>query len=136
MLPPPRPGSLQTDADASIRMTDSDAAIARLSAVKLNYLDDPYVKYLVPRAHLQPPRPPLINIGTYTRSTAIDELVYQWLRLSELEGRPCQIVSLGAGSDTRFWRLAVRYLILVSIRRNTHELSARQDRLRNSWHVM
>ncbi len=94
------------DLDAPIRSTDNDAAIARLSAVRKGYLVDPYIAALVPRAHLQQPRPPLINIGTYLRSRGIDDLLHAWLRLSG--GRKVQIVSLGAGSDTRFWRLAVR----------------------------
>ncbi|KAF7328881.1 Leucine carboxyl methyltransferase 1 [Mycena venus] len=94
------------DADSSIRLTDTDAALARLSAVKKGYLQDPYIRHLVPRPHLQPPRPPLINIGTFVRATAIDDLVFQWLKNSTKHGTRCQIVSLGAGSDTRFWRIA------------------------------
>ncbi|KAJ7471948.1 S-adenosyl-L-methionine-dependent methyltransferase [Mycena latifolia] len=94
------------DADSSVRLTDTDAALARVSAVQKQYLQDPYIKHLVPRAHLQPPRPPLINIGTYVRATAIDDLVFQWLQTSAGQGTRCQIVSLGAGSDTRFWRIA------------------------------
>ncbi|KAJ7666889.1 S-adenosyl-L-methionine-dependent methyltransferase [Mycena polygramma] len=97
---------LHQDADSSIRLTDSDAALARVSAVKKGYLQDPYIKHLVPRSHLQPPRPPLINIGTFVRATAIDDLVFQWLQNSASHGTRCQIVSLGAGSDTRFWRIA------------------------------
>ncbi|KAH9006183.1 leucine carboxyl methyltransferase [Lactarius hatsudake] len=93
-----------TDNDAPIRATDNDAAIARLSAVQKGYLVDPYIAALVPRAHLQQPRPPLINIGTYLRSRGIDDLLDAWFRLAG--GRKVQIVSLGAGSDTRFWRLA------------------------------
>ncbi|KAI9441619.1 leucine carboxyl methyltransferase [Lactarius indigo] len=92
------------DLDAPIRATDNDAAIARLSAVQKGYLVDPYIAALVPRAHLQQPRPPLINIGTYLRSRGIDDLLEAWFRLTG--GRKVQIVSLGAGSDTRFWRLA------------------------------
>ncbi|KAI9062410.1 leucine carboxyl methyltransferase [Trametes sanguinea] len=94
------------DGDAAIRATDNDAALARLSAVRKGYLTDPFITPLVPRAHLEPPRPPLINIGTYVRSEALDELVNGWLALSQQEGVKCQIVSLGAGSDTRFWRIA------------------------------
>ncbi|KAF8070720.1 S-adenosyl-L-methionine-dependent methyltransferase [Lyophyllum atratum] len=94
------------DADASIRLTDTDAAIARLSAVQKGYVHDPYIKFFVPRAHLQQPRPPLINVGTFVRGTAIDELVDQWLTIADQTGSQCQIVSLGAGSDTRFWRVA------------------------------
>ena len=96
------------DANGSIRQTDSDAAIARLSAVKLGYLQDPFIRFLVQRPHLQPPRPPLINIGTYVRSEAIDKLVEEWLELSAVDGEKCQIVSMGAGSDTRYWRINVR----------------------------
>ena len=96
------------DTNGPIRQTDSDAAIARLSAVKLGYLQDPFIRFLVQRPHLQPPRPPLINVGTYVRSEAIDRLVDEWLELSAAEGKKCQIVSMGAGSDTRFWRINVR----------------------------
>ena len=96
------------DASAPVRQTDSDAAIARLSAVKLGYLQDPFIRFLVQRPHLQHPRPPLINIGTYIRSEAIDSLVNDWLELSSAEGKKCQVVSMGAGSDTRFWRINVR----------------------------
>jgi [phosphatase 2A protein]-leucine-carboxy methyltransferase len=93
--------------DHYIRLTNGDAASARLSAVQKQYLEDPFIKYFVPRAQFQAPKPPLINIGTFLRSTAIDDLVHQWLSLSEHEGKLCQIVSFGAGSDTRFWRIAV-----------------------------
>ena len=83
--------------------------MARLSAVQNGYISDTFVRHLLPRgAHFQPPRPPLINVGTYVRSEGIDQLVNGWLNLAAHEGRQCQIVSLGAGSDTRFWRIAVR----------------------------
>lgn len=96
------------DPDAAIRSTDSDAALARLSAVQKQYLTDPYIRHLVPRAHFQPPRPPLINVGTHARSTAIDGLVDDFMRIAaHSNSGGCQIVSLGAGSDTRFWRIAV-----------------------------
>lgn len=96
-----------------VRATDNDAALARLSAVQKHYLADPYISALVPRAHFQQPRPPLINIGTYLRAQGIDELVENWMKTAgEMadtdEEKKVQIVSLGAGSDTRFWRLAVR----------------------------
>ncbi|KAF8520281.1 leucine carboxyl methyltransferase [Hysterangium stoloniferum] len=98
--------SHRRDPDASIRGTDSDASQARISAVRKQYLNDPFIGCLVPQPHLVPSRPPLINIGTYIRSEAIDELVYSWIRHASLVGKRAQIVSLGAGSDTRFWRIA------------------------------
>ncbi|KAL9712059.1 carboxy methyl transferase for protein phosphatase 2A [Leucoagaricus gongylophorus] len=100
------PGPQCQDQDAPIRQTDHDAVVARLSATQKNYLDDPFVKYFVPRAQFQQPRPPLINIGTYVRTKGIDDLVEEWLSRTEETGKQCQIVSLGAGSDTRFWRIA------------------------------
>ncbi|KAF9464970.1 S-adenosyl-L-methionine-dependent methyltransferase [Collybia nuda] len=104
MFPPP--SHRDQDPDNSIRLTDTDAAVARLSAAQKQYFHDPFIKYFVPRAHLQPPRPPLINVGTFVRSTAIDNLVENWLLSSERAGQRCQIVSFGSGSDTRFWRIA------------------------------
>lgn len=98
------------DSDAPVRATDNDAALARLSAVQKGYISDPFITQLVPRAHLQPPRPPLINIGTYLRGKGLDELVESFIKSAEQEDKKVQIVSLGAGSDTRFWRLAVRCL--------------------------
>ncbi|VDC02676.1 unnamed protein product [Peniophora sp. CBMAI 1063] len=95
------------DADAPVRATDNDAALARLSAVQKGYLTDPFIAQLVPRAHLQPARPPLINIGTYLRGKGLDELVESFIHLAEADDKKAQIVSVGAGSDTRFWRLAV-----------------------------
>ncbi|KAI0002228.1 S-adenosyl-L-methionine-dependent methyltransferase [Russula compacta] len=95
-----------TDPDAPIRATDNDAAVARLSAMRQGYLVDPYIAALVPRARLQPPSPPLINIGTHLRAWGIDHLLDDWFCLARAGGRKVQIVSLGAGSDTRFWRLA------------------------------
>jgi [phosphatase 2A protein]-leucine-carboxy methyltransferase len=108
------PSHHHSDADTAIRLTNCDAAAARLSAVQKQYLHDPFIKHLVPRANLQPPGQPLINVGTFVRSTALDDLIHRWLLLSQDEGKPCQIVSLGAGNDTRFWRIAVSFGILVS----------------------
>ncbi|KZT72270.1 leucine carboxyl methyltransferase [Daedalea quercina L-15889] len=106
MLPPRFKESARPDTDGAVRLTDTDAALARLSAVHKHYLTDPFIRHFVPRAHLQPPRPPLINIGTYVRSEGIDKLVEAWFSFTEQEGTQCQVVSLGAGSDTRFWRIS------------------------------
>lgn len=89
------------------------AVAAPRSAVKQGYLADPFADKLIrgrpPRAAYL--RPPLINLGTHARTTAVDALVERFLADvvgAEDEGATGQIVSLGAGSDTRFWRLQVR----------------------------
>jgi [phosphatase 2A protein]-leucine-carboxy methyltransferase len=103
----PNPHLRARDPAAAIRSTNTDASHARISAVRKQYLRDSFIGSFVPQAHLVPTRSPLINIGTYVRSEAIDDLVMGWLKYAGADGKKVQIVSLGAGSDTRFWRLAV-----------------------------
>ena len=90
--------------DAAVRATDSDALVSRHYAHSLGYLDDPAASHFLSpsqrRAHEQ--RPPLINIGTHARTWAIDALVDQFL---DAHDDTCQVLSLGAGTDSRFWRL-------------------------------
>ena len=86
-------------ADAAVRETDNDAAVSRLSAVRKGYMGDDFAGFFVKRAAT---RPPLINIGTYLRSWSIDRLVDAFLSGDGTR----QIVSLGAGTDTRFFRIA------------------------------
>ncbi|GAA5961656.1 hypothetical protein JCM8115_004724 [Rhodotorula mucilaginosa] len=93
--------------DAAVRSTDSDALVSRHCAHSLGYLDDPAATHFLSpslrRAREQ--RPPLINIGTHARTWAIDTLVDQFLDQNENGAQPCQVLSLGAGTDSRFWRL-------------------------------
>ncbi|KAL7916069.1 S-adenosyl-L-methionine-dependent methyltransferase [Trichoderma velutinum] len=96
--------------DSVIQGTDTDAAVSRLSAVDMGYLSDPYARYFVTAFDGPPARRfPIINRGTYTRTTAIDNLVHSFLAGAEGEeqqgGTTKQIVSLGAGTDTRPFRL-------------------------------
>jgi [phosphatase 2A protein]-leucine-carboxy methyltransferase len=55
----------------------------------------------------------LINVGTYLRTQGIDHIVDQFLEAAGEEGG--QIVSLGAGSDSRFWKLRVSASIKLSV---------------------
>jgi [phosphatase 2A protein]-leucine-carboxy methyltransferase len=87
--------------DSVIQSTDNDAATSRLSAVATGYLEDPFARLLTPGQHAR--RLPLMNRGTYARTTAIDRIVETFL-VATPPGRK-QIISLGAGSDTRYFRL-------------------------------
>jgi [phosphatase 2A protein]-leucine-carboxy methyltransferase len=89
--------------DRIIQQTDYDASSSRLSALELGYLTDPYARAFLKPGEQIPRRYPIINRGTYVRSTAIDKLVLRFLQ-AEPETRK-QIISLGAGSDTRLLRL-------------------------------
>ncbi|AFR93494.2 leucine carboxyl methyltransferase 1 [Cryptococcus neoformans var. grubii H99] len=120
MLPPhspPRkhsPPAPAQHADDAVRLTDDDAASSRLSAAQAGYLHDPFASLLYKAPMSQPGafppqgasrarKPPLINVGTHHRTWGIDLLVDRFLQSG---GK--QVVSLGAGSDTRFWRLMSR----------------------------
>ncbi|KAI3332205.1 leucine carboxyl methyltransferase [Xylariaceae sp. AK1471] len=91
--------------DVIIQGTDTDAAVSRMSAVDLGYLEDQYARFFVqqPAVGDAVRRLPIINRGTYTRTTALDRLIRAFL--SATEGQERQIVSLGAGTDTRVFRL-------------------------------
>lgn len=92
--------------DAAIRLTDNDAVGSRMAAIQHHYIkSDPYTSLLVDTTSSSAPipRPPIINIGTFLRCQAIDNLVESFLEAEE--GSPKQIISLGAGSDSRYWRL-------------------------------
>ncbi|KIR54161.1 leucine carboxyl methyltransferase 1 [Cryptococcus gattii Ru294] len=123
MLPPNLPPRRESpspsanpspDSDDAIRLTDDDAASSRLSAAQVGYLQDPFASLLYkapmsqpggfgPQGGIRARKPPLINVGTHHRTWAIDLLVDRFLQSG---GK--QVVSLGAGSDTRFWRLMSR----------------------------
>lgn len=115
-----REASSQQAADKVVQQTDGDASSSRMSAVSLGYLDDPYAKILYQLDQDAPKRYPIINRGTYVRTKAIDKLVLHFLNTSPTERK--QIVSLGAGSDTRFFRLcAGKYNVAY------HELDFEQN---------
>jgi [phosphatase 2A protein]-leucine-carboxy methyltransferase len=91
--------------DNAVKGTDQDAAGSRVSCVELGYLHDPYAKLFA----IQPTtrKLPLLNRGTYVRTSAIDLLVARFLNTNPSAAK--QIISLGAGTDTRFFRLLDRY---------------------------
>ncbi|KAI8964377.1 LCM-domain-containing protein [Daldinia sp. FL1419] len=89
--------------DATIQGTDTDAAVSRMSAVDLGYLHDPFAQYFVQSPGGIVRRLPIINRGTYTRTTALDRLIYSFLSGTATQQR--QIISLGAGTDTRCFKL-------------------------------
>ncbi|KAF2876349.1 leucine carboxyl methyltransferase 1 [Massariosphaeria phaeospora] len=103
------PGASHEDKEAmrdnAIRNTDQDAAGSRVSCVELGYLHDPYARLFASQPSTR--RLPLLNRGTYVRTSAIDHLVDKFL--TTYPDSPKQIVSLGAGTDTRFFRLQDGY---------------------------
>ncbi|CAG8510108.1 5024_t:CDS:2 [Acaulospora colombiana] len=87
------------DQDKAIRETDEDAVTSKLSAVNAGYIKDEFVKWFVKRPAR---RSPVINRGTHVRTIGLDTLIIKFL---EIDDEKKQIVSLGAGSDTRYFYL-------------------------------
>ncbi|KAL2918319.1 carboxy methyl transferase for protein phosphatase 2A [Polyrhizophydium stewartii] len=97
------------DRDDAVRSTNDDALVCKLSAATTGYLADPFVSVLLKRL---PHRvAPIMHRGTYVRTAALDALVARFMGVAAAAGRRSQVVSLGAGSDTRF-------LLLKEGRRN------------------
>lgn len=125
--------------DKIVQQTDNDALSSRLSAVSLGYFADrdPFTRDLLAPGEQIARRYPIINLGTYVRTVAIDRLVSCFVD-SQPKGRK-QIISLGAGSDTRFWRLTAdrsnldliyHELDFPSNVKQKQDAIARSDRLR------
>lgn len=91
--------------DITVTSTDDDALAARASAVKVGYWKDDYIKCFVKSVER---KAPVINRGTYIRTYAIDHVVRSFLAAPGSGQK--QIISLGAGSDTRFFTLATNAL--------------------------
>jgi O-methyltransferase involved in polyketide biosynthesis len=88
--------------DVHVQATGVDAIVSKFSAEQKGYFKDPFLKYFISGPVAK--RAPLINRGYYTRFKAIDIVVERFLRYKASSKH--QIVVLGAGVDTLFFRLA------------------------------
>ena len=100
--------------DGAVRETAADASLCKLSASQVGYYVDPFVQYFVP---VPSRRMPIINRGYYARVAAVESLVRTFLRAEERGNQQTtetthvkkttkkQVVILGAGLDTMFFRL-------------------------------
>eukprot|EP00842_Homolaphlyctis_polyrhiza_P000289 jgi/Hompol1/1260/HPOL_000528-RA len=101
---------MEGDYDEPVRSTNDDALTSKLSAISSGYITDAFAKVFAKRgASSQTKRPPIINRGTYTRTYALDMLVHRFLDCPLLQGTEKQIVSIGAGCDTRYFQLKVAH---------------------------
>ncbi len=91
--------------DQAIRGTNDEATVGKLSAVTRGYYRDDFVSAFGPRRAAPHALPPLMNRGHYARSMAIQTVAERFL--SQVDGLPQarQIVSLGCGYDTLYFRL-------------------------------
>ena len=96
--------------DDSVTKTNDDESQCKRSAVSLGYWQDPYLNALVPRHGIsgEMRKAPEIHLGYFTRVSAIWNLLIKAIdKVSEIRGTKgnVQILNLGAGYDTLFWRV-------------------------------
>lgn len=85
--------------DEPIMATNDDASECKRGAVQLGYWSDDYITYFV--KHVER-RAPEINRGYYARVKGIDNFIQRFINRA---GSSAQIINLGAGYDTLYWRL-------------------------------
>lgn len=107
--------------DDAVVQTNDDATSCKRSAVRMGYWKDEYIESMMGERSPKPSRrTPEIHRGYFARVQAFDELIHQFLQAlqskneaNRLETRDsedgsqlqCQIINLGCGFDTLFWRL-------------------------------
>jgi tRNA wybutosine-synthesizing protein 4 len=96
-LTPPEPGASQQN-------TSIDAIVSKFSAMDAGYFRDAFLTHVVPEAARRR-RSPVINRGYWARFAAFDLIVRRFLA-SWPDCANKQVVSLGGGSETTYFRLA------------------------------
>ncbi|XP_069341999.1 leucine carboxyl methyltransferase 1 isoform X4 [Eulemur rufifrons] len=86
--------------DEGVRGTCEDASLCKRFAVSIGYWHDPYIQHFVRLTKER--KAPEINRGYFARVYGVNQLMKAFLRKTECH---CQILNLGAGMDTTFWRL-------------------------------
>jgi [phosphatase 2A protein]-leucine-carboxy methyltransferase len=86
--------------DEGVRGTCEDASLCKRFAVSIGYWHDPYIQHLVRLSKER--KAPEINRGYFARVHGVSQLIKAFLRKTECH---CQIINLGAGMDTIFWKL-------------------------------
>ncbi|XP_074513718.1 tRNA wybutosine-synthesizing protein 4 [Sebastes fasciatus] len=87
--------------DTSVQGTNDSSTVSKVSAAAQGYFHDVFLQHFVCKVAR---RAPLINRGYYVRWRAVDHCVRRFLHITE-NCPTRQIVSLGAGFDSAYFRL-------------------------------
>lgn len=93
------PPSTFHPSDEAVIATNDDASECKRSAVRLGYWKDDYIGFFVRNPER---RAPEINRGTFARVKGVEMCIEKFLK--KTNGN-CQIINLGCGFDTLYWRL-------------------------------
>ncbi|CCW67124.1 unnamed protein product [Phytomonas sp. Hart1] len=94
----------------ALQRTAQDACSRKVHCVDKKYLDDPFVHFFARDTTIV--NSPLMNRGTWLRTTAIERCVKNFSE--SVNGEPIQIISFGAGVDTLYFRLKSQIDVKIS----------------------
>ncbi|XP_053212703.1 leucine carboxyl methyltransferase 1-like [Panonychus citri] len=86
-------------------ITNDDCTNCKRAAIKLGYWQDPYIDLFSRGTPHIERKTPEINRGYFARVAAIKIIIEKFLASVKGQGKQCQIVNLGCGFDTLYWRL-------------------------------
>lgn len=85
--------------DEPVMATNDDASECKRGAVQLGYWHDDYISLFVRQIQRKAPE---IHRGYYARVKGVETFIRKFLKKA---GGDAQIINLGAGFDTLYWRL-------------------------------
>ncbi|XP_055340027.1 leucine carboxyl methyltransferase 1-like [Paramacrobiotus metropolitanus] len=95
--------------DEHIMLTNEEATLCKLDAIKMGYWKDPYLPQFVHGSFRHERKAPDMYKGYYARVKCVERLVLDFVHAvikdNKAEIPVVQIVNLGAGYDTLYWRL-------------------------------
>lgn len=108
-----------TAPDESIMQTNEEATLCKLDAVRLGYWEDPFLSQMIHGTLRHERKAPDMYKGYYARVKCVDRLVLNFInaiKTSKGVEASVQIVNLGAGYDTLYWRLKANTALNNAVR--------------------
>ena len=109
--------------DLPIMATAEDAILAKRATVQTGYYEDPFLEPFAKKALGNTRRrqfQPIIKRGTHARVCCMDRAISQFLRKNNSDNQDCQIVVLGAGKDTSYFRYRSGYIMGMEQQQNSN----------------
>jgi [phosphatase 2A protein]-leucine-carboxy methyltransferase len=107
---------MDPNADYRIIATAEDAILAKHATAKAKYYRDPFVEAFAHAAtirqqHKRRPFQPIIKRGTHARVCCMDRAIAAFLKAHANTKSGCEIVVLGAGKDTSYFRFFTKSIM-------------------------
>ncbi|GFO34240.1 tRNA wybutosine-synthesizing protein 4 [Plakobranchus ocellatus] len=92
--------SSKTRRETAVQGTNDSSIVSKWSTAACGYFDDAFLQYFISK---QSRRAPLIHRGYYIRAAAFERIIKKFFQI--FKNTPKQIISLGAGFDSTYFRL-------------------------------